>query len=457
MDTTTRTLISRRRFLARSALTAGAVAGAGSLLNPDATPRAAAAPARDTTSLSIMYLSGELSVRELREFERLHPGVKIQFHEYNPVRLAAMTAAGTPPDFVRAQGAPALPNIIARGLATNLDDRFKTSKLLTPNILLPVNDVYKWDGKMQGQGPRYGAAKGFSQDNMFWINKNVFDRAGVRYTSETEPIGYDELLALAKKVTVRKGGKIQVYGLDVAWGVWMQGRFMQMLQEDGKSLWSPDYTQADFTSPEIMKILKWHVDWAQAGVGPASPLINDTQWDGNLLLADRLGILMYGYWFQGYITGNDTHTGRKPYQLNPSPQWGAKRISGCYTGTGAYIPSGARQKDLAWRFMEYFCTGLPARDRATSGWGIPATTIYQHSMPRANAFQKDVYQTQQHELPYLEIIHFGPYVADQAMENAIQTYMLPVMKGEQTLAEGAKKLEDAVNKLVRLGKEQVGP
>ncbi len=456
MDETKTPSLNRRGFLTKSALAAGAAAGAGSLLHPGDGERAEAANSRDITNLTVMYGVGEISKPEIKEFERLNPSIKVKQLEYNAVRLAAMTAAGAPPDFVRTQGAPEMPNVIARGLATNLDHYFATSQVLKPESLLPINDVYRWDGKAEGQGPRYGAVKDWSQDNMFWINKRVFDRAGVKYPSETEPISYDELLTIAKKLTVRKSGKIQVYGLDVAWGAWMQGRFMQMLAEKGLSLWNADYTEANFTSPEMLKVLKWHVDWAQAHVGP-SPLEAEPQWGGNLFLADRLGIMMYGYWYQGYITNVGTNKAPvKPYQLCPSPQWGSKRISGCYAGVGAYIPSGAKNKEAAWKFMEYFAAQKPAFDRATSGWGIPGGKQFLPKMPQATSFQRDVYKTEQHELPYVQILHFGPYVSNNAMENAIQTYMLPVMKGQQTLNEGARTLQNAVSKLIRLGKQQVG-
>ena len=42
------------------------------------------------------------------------------------------------------------------------------------------------------------------------------------------------------------------------------------------------------------------------------------------------------------------------------------------------------------------------------------------------------------------------------METAIDKYMRPVMKGQMKLEEGAKQLQDAVNKLLRQGKQQVG-
>ena len=446
--------ISRRRFLAQSALTAGAAVGAGTLLDPDAALRTEAAHDRSVTTLTVMYYSGELSKQEIQEFERQNPAIKVKLVEYDPLRLSAMMSAQQPPDFVRTQGAPEIVNIAARGLALNLDPYFASSRVLKPANLMPINDVYRWNGKLQGNGSRYGMAKDWSQDNMFWYNKKLFDQAGVKYPSETEPLSYDELLALGKKLTVRKGGKIQIYGLDAEWGFVMQGRIIQMLAQEGKSLWNHDYTQCDFTSPEARKILKWYVDWAQAHVGP-SPLDPDPNWTGPLFTANRVAMAMYGYWFQGFIA-TDTHGLIRHVALAASPQWGAKRISACMTGTGAWIPQSSKNHQAAWKFMEYFMAGKPAYDRAISGWGNPSIKSLLPDMPHTTPYQRDFLRVQKNELKYLGILHYSPYVGHNAMEDAIVKYMEPVMKGKMKLDDGAKQLQDAVNKLLRLGKEQVG-
>jgi multiple sugar transport system substrate-binding protein len=319
-----------------------------------------------------------------------------------------------------------------------------------------INDVYRWDGRKQGQGPRYGFVKDWSQDNTLWTNTMLFNQAGIKPPSPSQPMSYDEIMALGKKLTTRKNGKIAVYGLSIFWGApWMQGRFIQMLQEDGKSLWSPDFTQADFTSPEIMKILKWHVDWAQAQVG-FSEINPDPSWEGPLFISNRLAVLLSGYWFQGELATDPSKKALQHALFGPSPQWGAKRISACYAGVGAIIPAAAKNKEAAWKFMEYFETGMPAVDRATSGWGIPPLKSNIKLMPHTLPPQKQILDSLNNELKYLAILRYSPYVDSLAIENAIHKNMLPVIKGQQKLEDGAKALEAAVNKLIQQGKEQVG-
>lgn len=401
-----------------------------------------------------MYNPGELSTQQIQLFEKQNPGIKVRFLVFDPLRLSSMMAAGQPPDFVRIVGSPDMPDFAARGLALNLDPYFAGSAALKTTKLMPINDVYKWDGKTQGQGPRYGMAKDWSPDAQIWYNKKLFDQAGVAYPSETKPLSYDELLALGKKLTVRKGGKIEVYGLDAAWNLgWEYGGLIQMLAQEGVSLWNHDYTQANFTSPQARKALLWYIDWAQARVGP-SPLDPDPAgWAGPSFLANRVAMVIYGYWFQGEIA-TDTHGLLKHVGFAPAPQWGSSRISGCFTATGAWIPQNSKNHTAAWTFMEYFMTGKPALDRATSGWGVPSIKPYLKDIPQGTSYQKAFYRTLQNELRYFKVLRFSPYVTDDAMGTVIDKYMQPVMKGQAKLDDAAGQLEDAVNKLLQKGKEQ---
>jgi len=71
-----------------------------------------------------------------------------------------MLAAGNPPDLVRDAGTDVTPYIASQGLALNLDSYFAQSTIIKESDIMPVNDVWKWDGKQQGQGSRYGIAYG---------------------------------------------------------------------------------------------------------------------------------------------------------------------------------------------------------------------------------------------------------------------------------------------------------
>ncbi len=447
--------LSRRRFLATSAIATGAAIGAGTLLDSGLTPRVQAAQDRSAITLTAMYNPNELTNQQIKTFEQQHPGITVNRILPNPVRLSAMLAAGQPPDFIRAVSTD-IPSFAARGVALNLDPYFSRSKVLTSANLLPSNDSFRWDGAVQGKGPRYGMAKDFSLDSQMWFNKTLFDRVGVTYPRTTTPLDYNELLTLAKKLTVRKGSSISVYGLDIGWDLqWpIYGQIVWMLAQEGKSLWNHDYTEADFTSPEARKVLKWFVDWAQARVG-SSPLDPGSTWGGGLFEANRAAMIMYGYWFEGEVL-LDLPPLFPHMDFLPSPQWGNKRSSANFLTTGAIIPQGSPNKDAAWTFFEYFFAGQPASDRARSGFGVPTLKSYLKDVPLETAQKKAVYRVFQDDLAHATVLQFSPYITQVGMSTALTRYLEPIMRGQVTLDAGAQQLEAAVNKQLRLGKQQAG-
>ncbi len=444
------TPMSRRSFIAKSALTAGTLAGSSALLDACG---GSSSSRSGTTTITVLY-GTELPDAGVKAFEKANPDIKVKNTPFDATKLSAMLASGTPPDAVRIDGAPQLPNFAARGVAADLSSYFQNSKVIKESDLQPINDVYRWDGKQQGQGPRYGLVKDWSQDVMIWYNKKLFDQAKVPYPDANKPMSYDDLLATAKKLTVVKDNKIQVYGLSPSWGWNTQGHILQHLAQVGTTFFSSDLTKVDFTTPEVRKVFQWYVDWAQAHVGP-SPVDPDPAFDGSLFLADRVAMITYGYWFGGYIgtatNGLPDHVG-----FAPTPQWGSDYVSSCFGATGIFIPKNSKNKDAAWRFIEYFFGGEGALARAKSGWGLPATKSLLSAVPQTPAYEKQAIDVQQQELQSFKILHFSPYISNDAMNAAISKYIEPVMKGQGSLDAGLKQLNDAVNLLMQQGKEQVG-
>ena len=118
-----------------------------------------------------------------------------------------MLAAGNPPDLVRDAGTDVTPYIASQGLALNLDSYFAQSTVLKESDIMPVNDAWKWDGKQQGHGSRYGIAKDWSQDAMWWYDTEMWSAAGLTPRAADTPVTYDELLTAAKAITKASGGK----------------------------------------------------------------------------------------------------------------------------------------------------------------------------------------------------------------------------------------------------------
>lgn len=443
--------ISRRRFLTSSALAAG-----GALSVPLLGACNASTESGDgKTVLTVMYKNNELTKEQIADFEAKNPDIKISFIEHDETRLNAMLASNKPPDFVRGPAVGSA-RANAQGLATELDPYLDKSSVLNKEDLLPVNDSFRWDGKRIGRGPYYGLVKDWSQDATLWYNRALFEEAKIKPLSTTEPISYDELLEIGKKLTKRSGGKTRVYGLGVEWAWNLYAPISMMILQQGGEVYSADLAETDMTTPEALRALRWYVDFAKAGVGPTSLDPAPDGADLSLFLAKRMAITQDGYWFGGnFIEESDEI--KNNIAMAPAPVMGDNRISPTYVGWGAYIPAKAKHKAEAWKLMEYFMAGKPSKERAKSGWGIPALESQLELMPEELPYQKQAYQTQQAELKHAGQLPDSPYIGGAtAWDPVLGKHLQRAIKNEVTVETAAKAITDEINKSLKQGKEQIG-
>lgn len=442
---------SRRRFLSSSALAAGGFVAAPLLGACDASPESA----DGKTVLTVMYKNNELTKEQIADFEAKNPDIKISFIEHDGTRLNAMLASNSPPDFVRAPAVGSA-RTNAQGLATELDAYLDKSSVLNKEDLLAVNDSFRWDGKQIGSGPYYGLVKDWSQDATLWYNRALFEAAKIEPLSTTEPISYDELLEIGKKLTKKSGGKTQVYGLGVEWAWNLFAPISMMILQQGGEVYNADLTETDMTTPEALRALKWYVDFAKAGVGPTSLDPAPDGADLSLFLAKRMAITQDGYWYGGNFVEESDEI-KKNIAMAPAPVMGDKRVSPTYAGWGAYIPARAKHKDEAWKLMEYFMAGQPSEDRAKSGWGIPALESQLELMPQELPYQKQVFKTQQAELEYAEQLPDSPYIGGAtAWDPVLDKHLQRAIKNQASVEAAGKAITDEINTLLKQGKDQIG-
>src|SRR5258707_2081163 len=444
-------LMNRRRFLANSAFTVGALGGASTLLDACISP--ASTSSGGTTTISVMFDPNDLSTANINKFMQLNPTIKVKFLASDPIKLASSIAAGDPPDVVESAGIPTTPNYAARGLMTNLDPYFASSKLLKVNDLVSINDAWRFDTSTltQGVGPRYGMTKDWSFDYMCWYDKRQFDRAGVAYPSTTTPLTYDQLLDLGKALTVHQGGKVQTYGLN--WTLAL-APVLQMIAQQSGLLFNSDLTKVDFSTPEASKALRWHYDLGMARISN-SPLDASTDWEWPLLQAKRLSIAQLGYWFGGEII---TATDNLPdhVALAPPPVMGTTRIGTSGGAVGAWIPQNFRNKDAAWKFFEFFVGGQPAQDRAKSGIGYPALKSLVSLQPQGKPFQQEAFEVSQREAAYFKVLKYSPYASSNAINSALATSMTAALQNQISFDAMLVQLNQSVNLLLQQGQEQIG-
>ncbi|WP_427924086.1 extracellular solute-binding protein [Streptomyces sp. cg40] len=441
--------LSRRQFLALSAT--GAATGAAAL-NGCALQVSTGVRAGGET-ITVMAKADDLGPDLVKQAKQ-DTGIAIKRVDYDITKLIAMLTSGNPPDLVRGVGAVDAAFYAARDVMQELDSYFATSTVLRPGDLDPVNDLWRYDGKVQGRGPRYGMAKDFSQDSMFWFNTAAFDKKGVAYPSEDTPITFDEWLDHAQHLVQRSNGQTTVFGGSYN-GLVKLTLMATMTASAGGSLFADDFDKVDFTTPEARKALAWYLDYCKLKVGPSPVLPDPNGWDGPTYQAGRMAMSNNGYWMGGMI-GTDKKLAEVS-RLAPAPVFaGGPRISACQGGTGMWMPRGSKNKGAAWRVFEWFFGESPAKARASSGWGIPTLKSLRPLMPHQEDFQKRSLSAQQNELKHFSVVAVSPYISGDAFESLFNQAATPAMQGEMSVERLAGRLNSVINEQIKRGKEQVG-
>ncbi|MGW7422152.1 ABC transporter substrate-binding protein [Streptomyces sp. NPDC054813] len=447
MQTHARAPVSRRRLLAL-----GGSAAATAALGGCALPVSGSVGGSGET-VTLMVKAEDLGTDLVKQAKK-DLGIRINTVRYDITKLIAMMTSGNPPDLVRGVGAVDTPYLAARGVAEELDPYFARSSVLDVEDLDPVNDLWRYDGRTQGKGPRYGMAKDFSQDSMYWYDTALFDSAGVTHPSRTEPVTFDEWLDKAKRLTRTSKGQTTVFGGSYN-GLGASTLLAGLTASAGGSLFSDDFSRVDFTTPEARTALNWYIELCRARVGPSLIQPDPNGWDGPTYQARRMAMSNSGYWLGGLI--NTDKKLAAVSRLAPAPVFaGGPRISSCQGGTGMWMPRKARNKNAAWRVFEWFFGEAPAKARASGGWGIPSLKSLRSLMPHQEGYQKAVLETQQAELKHFSVISFTPYARTDSLDALFNQAAPAAMRGEMSVDSLARRLGSAMNEQLKRGKEQVG-
>jgi multiple sugar transport system substrate-binding protein len=446
--------LSRRSVLKGFGTLAGAAALAGC---GSGSGGGTAAPAKVTDvkpgTLTIMSPTGEIAAESIAGFKKAYPQLKISQINSDPTRLNAMLASGNPPDLVRDAGTDVTPYIASQGLALNLDSYFAQSTVIKESDIMPVNDAWKWDGKQQGQGSRYGIAKDWSQDAMWWYNTETWSAAGLKPRNPDTPISYDELLANAKAMTKTSGGKTTMYGL---WYVTPDiDRIAAMVATAGGRIISDDLSTVDFSSPEARQALQWIVTAGKQGLG-YSVVNPPADWDGPEVFAGKQATACQGYWFTGFTESNAPAFESK-LQFNAAPLLGSTRISPTFGAVGYWIPAKAKNPAASFAWIEWYCGGAGARQRISAGDGLPSVRSLLPVLPRRNAFEKTVVTTQQNELSYIHVVQVAsPYALNTAINTTLAKDFPKAITGGLSVGALADALTTDVNAVLAAGKKSLG-
>ena len=274
----------------------------------------------------------------IAQFEKAHPGVKIEFAKieaanYAPT-LTTLFASGSPPDIVHVAGFD-YPRFAGNSWLENLDPYIEKSKL----------DLKGWSGqercKWKGEtvcivNLYFGFTLGY--------NEELLQKAGVAV-----PKNYAEFLAAAKKLTVDTNGDgiIDQYGTghEIGDGVsWYVTEMLNYMLPRG-AFWTNSAGQITMDTPQMVAAL---TDWKEvnlSGAIPRDPKGGDTR---ALFAEGKLALKVDGPWL--YPILNAAKPNIRPHlKLTTSPF--SPPVGGISNVLAMAADSSDKKKQLVWDFI----------------------------------------------------------------------------------------------------------
>lgn len=328
-------------------------------------------------------------VSAVREFESEHPGVRVEVdkapisHMIDTVRAAVRS--GTVPDVVQAHAFAAA----SQGLAQPVDDLWAQS-LDTSEFLPGAVDDVTWAGRL------YGVPLDTNALFIIYNNKEM-ERAGVAV-----PAGgwtFEQFEAVAKAVSTPDGSRRALAIPTSTWWTyaWIKAAGGELMKVD------PDgRVQLSLDSPAVVNGLDYLARLVRANLA-FPPRAADSH-SGDALALFRAGsaaMLASGSWDLP-ISGRDPSAGDYQSTLMPAGGPGGGTVMG---GSSMFVPTGSRNRRLAFEFMTHLISDPYALRLAKEEGRLPVRVrLYQdqffkrpelkaviEQLPTASPFKLDAF------------------------------------------------------------------
>jgi multiple sugar transport system substrate-binding protein len=233
--------------------------------------------------------------------------VDFEFADYSGFmdKLTTEIAAGTQPDI--AMLIPdSLPKYYAQDLLLDLEPFVQAAKVDKSKWF-----DHAWEGLQFGPDKHHYAVPLTFDACVLWYNKNLFDKANIKYPDDTWD--YDKLVEAAKALTVSQGGSTSQWGLGIGWEPWYQ--FMEMF---GVKPWDgQNFQKSTFDTPAVIETIQkcadFYVKYKTTPVQPANSGLAVNGADVQFA-AGNMAMLLGGTWnTQTYL---DPSTGIKDFAFD---------------------------------------------------------------------------------------------------------------------------------------------
>ncbi|MDQ6423149.1 sugar ABC transporter substrate-binding protein [Paenibacillus sp. LHD-117] len=301
----------------------------------------------------------EVFTKLIKDFETKNPNIKVEYLHIPQDYVGKMNtilAGGDAPDVFYVPDGD-FGRWVSQDLLLPIEDYVDASNIDKADMWESSLIRYRYDGAVIGQGPLYALPKDIGPTVLYY-NKDLFNKMNVPFPSADTPMTFDQLLETAQKLTVKKGEKVEQYGMGP---IWWEGF---VLGNGGKFL-SDDRKEFLLNGKEASDALQFAVDLAHKHkVVPDSRALKAMN-DGQMFETGKLAMMIQGRWM--------VPTYRKlsfDWDVAPLPangQW-----SGWSGSVGIGIYSKTKHAEAAYELVEYLGGPEGQKEQSLMGFAIPS-------------------------------------------------------------------------------------
>lgn len=337
--------MSRQTWFVLSVLAAVTLLAAACSPVPAAPAQPAAPAAPETVTLTWAFWgSPEEAVSHklvADAFMKEHPEIKIEtwnepWDNYF-TKIQALWASGDPKAVPDIAFLWPTPKYAAEGVLENLDPYIQKSGY-------DLNDY--WGGLLESakyKGSVYGLPRD-NEINVLYYNKDLFDKAGVKYPDETWT--WDDLLAAAEKLTVKDAsGKVTQYALAME-----GGKYSKWVNQNGGAILD-DYVNPSkcmLSTPESVAAVKFFSNMMAKGYAMRDADLSQAGGDQAVFQSGQAAMII-----QNTSRVSSFNAAKMNYDVAVAPiPKGGKRWNPA--GGAAWVMSAkSDNKDAAWTFLSW--------------------------------------------------------------------------------------------------------
>lgn len=274
-------------------------------------------------------------------FMKVHPEIKIEtwnepWDNYF-TKIQALWASGDPNTVPDIAFLWPTPKYAAEGVLENLDPYIRKSGY-------DLNDY--WGGLLESakyKGSVYGLPRDI-EVNVLYYNKDLFDKAGVKYPDESWT--WDDLLAAAEKLTVKDAsGKVTRYALAME-----GGKYSKWVNQNGGAILD-DYVNPSkcmLAEPKSVEAIKFFADMMNKGYAMRDADLSQAGGDAAVFVSGQAAMII-----QNTSRVSTFNAAKMNYDVAvvPIPK-GGKRWNPA--GGAAWVMSAkSANKEAAWTFLQW--------------------------------------------------------------------------------------------------------